>query len=73
MRSKGMRGLFCFWRSASTRMGRVIGEGYAGEALEDRGEALLDRVLSLKSRRRGPVRGVDGKADRSRGVSLILP
>ncbi len=74
MRSKETKGpSLCLWRSANTRMGLVIGEGFADETLEERGEALLDRVLSLKSLRRGPVCGVDGKADRSRGVSLIFP
>ena len=74
MVSKGMRGfLFACCLCASTRMGRVIGEGRNEPGVEPLEEPNNGLPLLGKFLKRGSVRGVWGKADRSRGVPFIAP
>jgi hypothetical protein len=76
MTPNDIRGLLLtFAFSERIRMGRVIGDGpveggESGEAAcgDENSRPLLADLLM-----RGSCRGVDGKADRSRGVSSIGP
>ena len=72
MTSKGISGLlFAFAVSASTRMGRVIGDGLFEGGEDACGEAKFNRPLLVVLLVRGSRRGVAGKADRRRGVSSM--
>ena len=72
MTSKGINGLlFAFAVSASTRMGRVIGEGLFEGGEDACGDVKFSLPCLAVLLIRGSLRGVAGKADRSRGVSSM--
>ena len=72
--SKEMRGLLLeFCLCARTRIGRVIGEGRNEPGVEPWDKPNSGLPLLGKFLKRASVRGVEGKADRSRGVSFIAP
>ena len=72
MTSKGISGLLlAFAFSESTRIGRLIGDGLFDGGEVACGDPKFDLPLLANLLMRGSARGVDGKADRSRGVSSM--
>ncbi len=72
MTLKGTSGLLlAFPFSESTRIGLVTGDGLFARGEDACGEGKLSRPLLAALLMRGSVRGVAGKADRSRGVSSM--